>query len=273
MKLTPFYHSNISNHLICTCRGYKPPNMHMWGPGVRDIYALHYIVSGKGILETRDTAFPLKAGESFIIFPHTEVYYYPDKHDPWEYVWIEFKGDEAQRLVALAGLEPEKPVVSESPDNLEPYFHIIENTNAKPFDKIRSDAKLRLLLSYYMEYYPKEASIRQNDYVETAKEYIENNYWKTSITVSDIVNVVNIERSYLFRLFKDATGMSVSNYLTVCRIQRACELLKSSNLSIKSIACSVGYSDPMYFSKVFKKATSYPPSEYMTLLEAACTDI
>lgn len=224
-------------------------------------------------METRDTAFPLKAGESFIIFPHTEVYYYPDKHDPWEYVWIEFKGDEAQRLVALAGLEPEKPVVSESPDNLEPYFHIIGNPHAKPYDKIRSDAKLRLLLSYYMEYYPKEANIRQNDYVEIAKEYIMNNYWKPTITVTDIVNVVNIERSYLFRLFKDATGMSVSNYLTTCRIQRACELLKFSNLSIKSIACSVGYSDPLYFSKVFKKATSFPPSEYMTSLEAACTDI
>ncbi|OMD34732.1 AraC family ligand binding domain-containing protein [Paenibacillus odorifer] len=74
------------NHLSSTLSGYKPPNMHRWGPGVRDIYALHYIESGRGTLETLEAFLSLKAGDSFIIFPENEVYYYPDPMDPWEYV-------------------------------------------------------------------------------------------------------------------------------------------------------------------------------------------
>lgn len=66
------------------------------------------------------------------------------------------------------------------------------------------------------------------------------NYWKTTLTVTDIVKAVRLESSYLFRLFKNATGMPISSYLTAFRVQRACELMKTSGLSIKSVAFSVG---------------------------------
>lgn len=257
------YYSN--RNLNYVLGGYKPANLHKWGPGVRDVYALHYIMSGKGVLETGGKYFQLCAGESFIIFPQTEVYYYPDPDDPWEYVWNEFKGDEVPQLLAMTELTLDKPVVKNAPASLYSYYHLVWNGEAKPFEQIRSDARLRLLLSYYIQYYPKEAAVPVTDYVWLAKQYIEHNYWRSSLMVADIVKAVKIERSYLFRLFKEATGMSISGYITAYRIQRACELLKSSNLSVKSVAYSVGYHDQLYFSKVFKKATSYTPSEYMML--------
>ncbi|WP_175532988.1 AraC family transcriptional regulator [Paenibacillus catalpae] len=263
MKPIRVFDTLSSSQFICTYSGYKPANRHKWGPGVRDIYALHFIVSGKGTLETRNQRYPLTAGDSFMIFPHTEIYYYPDPEDPWEYVWIEFKGDEAERMVAMTGLERDKPVVAACPADLKPYFPEVRGADARPFEKMRTEAQLRLLLSYYVEFYPREA--QPIDYVRLAKEYIMINYWRTTLTVSDIVNAVSLERSYLFRLFKEAAGMSVSGYVTAYRIERARELLKSSGLSIKSVAFSVGYKDQLYFSKVFKKATSYTPSEYMTL--------
>lgn len=83
--------------------------------------------------------------------------------------------------------------------------------------------------------------------------------------MTDIVRFVSVERSYLYRLFKEATGMSVSAYVTAFRIERACELLKRSELSVKAVAYSVGYHDQLYFSKVFKKATTFTPSEYKAL--------
>jgi len=66
-------------------------------------------------------------------------------------------------------------------------------------------------------------------------------------------------------LFKKATGMSVAGYLAAYRIRRACDLLLTSDLSIKTVAYSVGYHDPLYFSRRFKEATSYTPSAYRTL--------
>ncbi|NIK68085.1 MULTISPECIES: helix-turn-helix domain-containing protein [unclassified Paenibacillus] len=260
VRASDAYHNS---QLICTYSGYKPANMHKWGPGVRDVYALHFIISGKGTLETRNQRFSLKAADSFMIFPQTEIYYYPDPEDPWEYIWIEFKGDEAGRLVGMTEMERDNPVAGASPHDLKPYFPAAPRADARPFERIRAGAQLRLLLSYYLEFYPRES--QPADYVKMAKEYIIINYWRANLTVSDIVNAVSLERSYLFRLFKEAAGMSVSRYLTAYRIERARELLESSVLSVKSVAYSVGYKDQLYFSKVFKKATSYTPSEYMTL--------
>lgn len=246
----------------CKGNGYKPPNSHKWGPGVRDVYALHYIVSGKGYLKTSHATFPLKKGESFMIFPHMEVYYYPDPRDPWEYYWMEFNGPEASRLLPMINITPDHPVAGASPQDFQPLFHMAKTAGIEHFERERSDAGLHLLLSYYMQYYPSAQAFRKKDYVLSAREYIERNYWKSSLSVLDVVDFVKIERSYLFRLFKEVNGMSISGYLTAFRIRRACELLANSELSIKSLAYSVGYQDPLYFSKVFKKVTSYTPSQY-----------
>ncbi len=257
---------------ICKGNGYKPPNLHKWGPGVRDVYALHYIVSGKGYLKTCHTAFPVETGESFIIFPHREVYYYPDPQDPWEYYWIEFNNCvETSRLLSMIDFAPGSPVVQACPQDFRPLFHLVKTAGMEPFERERSDAGLHLLLSYYMEHYPSDKAFLKKDYVLSAREFIESNFWKPSLSVLDVVEFVKIERSYLFRLFKEATGTSISGYLTAFRIQRACELLKTSQLSVKSLAYSVGYQDPMYFSKVFKKVTSSTPSEYKKAFNTGST--
>lgn len=255
-------HPYIQKNLICTNSGYKPRNMHKWGPGVRDIYSLHYVISGKGYFESNNVTYSVNAKESFVIFPDIKVNYYPDSSDPWEYIWIDFKGEEALHILLMTDFRENNPVAPAFIENPEPFFHIAEITSKEPFAIERSNAKLRLLLSYYMEYHPKTNTIMKTDYVLLAKEYIENNYWKANLTVSDIVDFVRVERTHLYRLFKEATGMSLLTYLTAYRIHRACILLQTSELSIKSVACSVGYLDQLHFSKIFKKGTSYSPSEY-----------
>ncbi|ETT63652.1 AraC family transcriptional regulator [Paenibacillus sp. FSL R7-277] len=242
--------------------GYKPPNLHRWGPGVRDVYALHYIVSGRGYLKTGQAVHPVETGESFMIFPQTEVYYYPDPQDPWAYCWIEFSGAETLRLLAMIHISPDQPVVTAAPQDFRAMFDQVKGYQQEPYARERSDAALHLLLSYYMEYYPSEQASLKKDYVGSAKAYIESNYWKSSLSVLDVVEYVSIERSYLFRLFKKETGTSISGYLTTVRIRRASELLAESRLSVKSLSYSVGYHDPLYFSKIFKKVTSYTPSQY-----------
>ncbi len=259
--------NRTNDNLICIKYGYKPANSHSWGPGVRDIYALHYIISGKGYFESNHTTYSLKAGESFLIYPQVEVFYYPDPDDPWEYIWVDFTGNDILELLHKTKLSQQSPVTPEIQENLEPLFRIEESTGIMPHEKERAKAKLHLLLSYYIEYYPLTRIDCKTNYVILAKEYIENNYWRESLTVAEVVDYVKIERTYLFRLFKTATGRSISNYLTNYRINRACILLKSSRLSIKAVACSVGYMDQLYFSKLFKRITSYTPSEYRHILD------
>nr|WP_145405479.1 AraC family transcriptional regulator [Paenibacillus xylanexedens] len=257
--------SGMDDALYYINSGYKPANLHQWGPGVRDVYALHLVITGRGKLEQGGSVFSLEAGQSFIIFPNQEIFYYPDLEDPWEYVWVEFHGKDASRLVELTQFSELQPVVTEAPDTLQPFYDLEWSVGASYLEQMRADAKVKVLLSYYMEYFPRQAEAEPKDYVWMARTYIEQNYWKPTLTVTEIVQAVNLERSYLFRLFKAATGESISAYLTSYRIRRACELLKLSGLSIQSIAYSVGYHDPLYFSRVFKKATSHTPSAYMML--------
>ncbi len=260
----------ISGGLSCLAGGHKPANLHQWGPGVRDVYALHYVIGGFGTFETGGAAYRLGPGDSFVIFPGREVYYYPDLLDPWEYVWNEFAGEEARRLLALAALEPEQPVAfatsAEYDSELElgRLFHTSWSPGTKPFERLRTDAGLRLLLSHYAERYARDDE-EATDYVRVAKTYIERNYWNSSLTVQEIAGAVKIERSYLFRLFKEATGCSVSAYLVRFRIERACELLRGGELSVQSVAYSVGYRDPLHFSKTFKKVASVSPTAYRSL--------
>ncbi|MDP4089164.1 MAG: response regulator [Bacillota bacterium] len=72
----------------------------------------------------------------------------------------------------------------------------------------------------------------------------------------------NLSSFYFSRTFKDVLGHNFSDYINIVRINKAKELLKSGQMSIKEICFSVGYSDPNYFSKVFKKYAGFSPTEY-----------
>src|SRR5699024_4109511 len=98
-------------------------------------------------------------------------------------------------------------------------------------------------------------------YVEEALRYIENNYDGT-VNIQVIADHLNIERTYLYRLFKTITGTSPQEYLLDYRVRQACTLLKNTNLPINDIARYVGYEDAMYFSRLFKQKKGQTPTQY-----------
>lgn len=100
-----------------------------------------------------------------------------------------------------------------------------------------------------------------NDVIDASKKYIENNYTK-NINLEDVSREVNISSYYLSRIFKESTGVNFIDYLTNLRVEKAKELLSSTNLSMKEVATKAGYADPNYFSKLFKKIVGVTPTEY-----------
>ncbi len=73
---------------------------------------------------------------------------------------------------------------------------------------------------------------------------------------------MGLSYKYMEEFFKKKTGMTIQQYHTRLRIQEAEQLLRTTQYSISEIAASLGYQDPLYFSNVFKKATSVSPREY-----------
>ncbi|MBN2532536.1 MAG: PocR ligand-binding domain-containing protein [Spirochaetales bacterium] len=97
--------------------------------------------------------------------------------------------------------------------------------------------------------------------VERAKEYIQQNFC-SNIKLTDVSHEVSISPYYLSHIFKKMTGISFIEYLTQVRIEKARELLTSTELDIINIAYTIGYNDSNYFSKVFRKKNGLTPREF-----------
>ncbi len=103
---------------------------------------------------------------------------------------------------------------------------------------------------------------KPNDIVYEVKSYIEANFADPEINLCKIAHHVNVSPSYLSYLFKKECNQNISKILTNFRIEKAKSLIKLSQYQVNEIAYKVGYSDPAYFCKVFKKHTGKTPGEY-----------
>lgn len=97
--------------------------------------------------------------------------------------------------------------------------------------------------------------------IAKAKTFIEENF-SHDISLDDVSRIVDISPYYFSKLFKEETGENFIEYLTNIRIEKAKQLLSNKEISIKSICVATGYSDPNYFSRIFKKQVGITPTEY-----------
>jgi two-component system response regulator YesN len=94
-----------------------------------------------------------------------------------------------------------------------------------------------------------------------AKEYIDNHYHK-SISLEEVAEKIGISSYYLSKLFKERFQVTFIDYLKNTRLQKAKELLLDGTMPLKEIALTIGYKDPNYFSRIFKKEVGVSPREY-----------
>lgn len=99
-------------------------------------------------------------------------------------------------------------------------------------------------------------------FVTRAIEYVKENYAKQDLSIETICSYLNVSAAYFSTVFKKETGKTFINYLTDYRMEQAVELLLTRDEKTYVIAEKVGYSDPNYFSYVFKKQFGMSPSKY-----------
>lgn len=98
-------------------------------------------------------------------------------------------------------------------------------------------------------------------FIVSTVDYISNNY-KYDIKIQHLANNVKFSPSYFMKLFKEYTGLTVIEYINRFRIEKACALLLSTNLSISTIAFEVGFKNISNFNRFFKKITHFTPVKY-----------
>lgn len=252
-KREPSIYMIASGRQACTA-GYA------FGPAVRGHYILHYISAGSGSYETDGRIFHLKAGQGFIIYPDSRVYYKADNREPWTYQWVDFGGRDADHLMTRCGFLKGRDYIFTDGD-LEGNQEVLEQIHKSllkegaPEDQLASLGWFYLFLSRIVR--PPE----QKSYSQVVRQFIQYNY-AYPITVQDMADRVGLNRSYLCKIFKQDTGTAPQEYLLKFRLQQAKRLLRETTLPIAEVAYSSGFKEFSHFSTQFKRRVGLSPGQF-----------
>ena len=225
---------------------------------------IHYVVGGRGYYNGE----AVTAGQAFIVYKNDICEYFPDKEDPWTYVWIRLEGDDDEKLLQRCGLPHLSSVFSFS------YTERIVSLAEVTFDgellalssRIYGEAVAKMILSLHGDGRDVAPYVKDVGWVDRAKDYIAANYHRR-LKVEDIAEALYIDRQYLRNLFVKHMGISTKAYLDNYRMMRAAELLELKERSVYIVALSVGYTDALAFSKAFRKHFGMPPSKYASRIK------
>jgi len=243
---------------------------HNWGPGIKDHYKFHFIHEGRGVYHFGGKSWDLVKGQGFLVYPESVSQYTADQEDPWIYSWCAFSGNCAELLLEEANLTRSFPIFTATEHSWFETFAAAFNANgthecslalARQSELYRFFKELNDLAARSGRARDGRAPSVKDQYVRKAIDYVHINYGRR-IHVSDIADSVGIDRIYLARLFKESLSISPQAYLVQYRMEKASKLLLNPVLSISDAARSVGYEDPLLFSKMFKKVIGLSPRAY-----------
>lgn len=142
-------------------------------------------------------------------------------------------------------------------------------TPARYFMKDQSYNQLKEEMRFYIDSidqaYKEMYSDNEQDIIQKIKRYIKDHSHE-NISLDMLGDKVGLSPIYISKLFKEKLDVNYIDYLTFCRIENAKDKMRDSEKSIKEIAFEVGYHDPNYFSKVFKKQLGVSPKTYQDKL-------
>jgi AraC-like DNA-binding protein len=238
----------------------EPNTFH--GPLGKHCYFIHFIMKGKGIYETGGKRYEIKPNEGFLIRPWETVYYGPDADDPWEYYWVGFNGLDAKRLLKLSGLD-NKYIFSYTKDNILKntiisLHHASQKVASREYAMI---GYLYLFFSCLINEYLSVTDKVSQKHIMKVLAYIEQNYDK-NINIEIMSKTYGLSRSQLYKTFEENLNISPMEYLINYRLNKACLLLKATDMAIYEIGAAVGFRDTIHFSKIFKKKISVTPTEF-----------
>jgi two-component system response regulator YesN len=143
----------------------------------------------------------------------------------------------------------------------------IQHDNSKDSDKlnqfnnVQTLAEMIVLMENLVNNYVIHSGDNQTLLIRKVFSYI-NSHYLDNCSIDNVARSVGMNSAYLCVLFKKQTGMTVNQYMTKIKLERAQELLKDPTIKIYEIAQMAGYQDHNYFARIFRKLTGYSPSEY-----------
>ena len=229
---------------------------------------LFYCVQGKGYYTLDGHTFTLNPNQ-YVIVPATDkpLVYWSDTEDPWSIYWVHFTSDALQAFNRAYHIVPEQgpQYIPHNEKGIRIWEEMYENLSRgySPENLMNTNLCLYHLIATFVfsqqqnqnSSYPEKAIIRETI------DYMKNNLDKT-IRIEDFADLNKYSVSHFSKLFRLTTGMSPIEYFIHLKMQKACQLLYTEDSRVKQIAALLGYDDPYYFSRLFKKYMNTSPETY-----------
>ncbi|MDV6169771.1 helix-turn-helix domain-containing protein [Flavobacterium sp. DG1-102-2] len=231
-------------------------------------YILIYCYKGEGVISVENREVIVKANTYYIIPPGVAHSYYAKESNPWSIYWLHFTGVQAPYFYEkFAAQHPDGvPLLSLEERRISLFDSLISVMESGYSESNLEYANLSLwqLLNAFLydRFFADEVRKNsENNTVDAVIEYMKKNL--DSVLKIDIIAAhFNYSPSHFFTLFKKRTGYSPIHYFNYLKIQKACQYLSFTTMSVKEISFALGFNDPLYFSRLFKKIMSTPPLQY-----------
>lgn len=241
-------------------------NSYFWDNRSRGpAFLFQYTLSGSGVLETEEGVFKAEAGDGFFLqFPGNERYYFDETQskEPWEFFYILINGAcvlpyyryFVRRFGKITPLPQCHPAVQKLFD-----LHAMARGGRirSAFAASREAFGFLCLLCGGVE----EADRAYSPLVESAVSYMEHHFGE-ELALSALSERLGVSQSHLSREFLRETGEQPIRFLTKLRLEKAIELLNTTDMNLQEISGACGFAESNYFSKVFRKYMKASPGKF-----------
>ena len=225
------------------------------------MYKMYYVRSGNGVFHIAGKTYPLSEGDVFFTFP--AVPFRIEFTGQMSYIYISFLGSRGNMILEKLKISSRNPIFRDC-HSLGDLWESGLSVNRDIADWV-SESILLYTFSYLGNRLLTQdvAQDPTNRIALTVQKYIDDNFSDATLSLETLSRQFSYNKKYLSSIFKSQMKVGIVEYLNTVRIQNACTLIEQGFSSVNDIAMQCGFSDPQYFSKVFRAKMGGSPSAYI----------
>lgn len=256
--------------IVGSCGNYRlksKEKLPTWRPRGTLDYQLIYVASGKTHFYFGDEERIVNAEQMVLFQPRQPQHYEYFAKDKPEVYWVHFTGSDVKNILKHYGVPMDEPVFYSGNSSMYAYLfkemiHELQTCRVGYQELLEMYLRqiLLLIVRSREEHNPTVSSFIQDE-MELARRYFTEHY-NEEINIEEYAKSRGMSISWFLRNFKQLTAKSPMQYVLSIRINNAVSLLEGTNYNINEISSIVGYDNPLYFSRIFKKQKGVSPSDY-----------